>query len=145
MTDDTGPILQPTPCWVLPDSRTDWDERHWADLEVAMAELRRDGDADRGRHPELVVAAVPCRLARAVCGYVFDQDGDGVCHLPGDLAEAEELLYDAQWIRLPDGRWACGGEQCECVTLLGEDARPRPRLVNTGPVWTADRLEGTDV
>lgn len=142
---DTGPRLEERPCWILSDSRTDWDERHWTDHDAALADLRRDSDPDRGRHLELVAAPLPCRIARAACGYTFDEDGDGVCHLPSDLEEAEEWLYDAQWVRLPDGQWACGGEQCTCVDLLGDAAKPRPRPARTGPKWTNDRLEGIDV
>lgn len=144
-TDLTGPVLQTAPCWVLADASGQWEERHWATREAAAAELGRDDDPDRGCESELRQAALPCRVATAACGYVFDQEGEGVQHLPADLAEAEEWLFDSGWVRLPDGRWACGDETCQCVALLGDEARPRPRLTNTGPKWTAERLEGIDV
>lgn len=138
---ETGPVLLPAPCWVLADSYGIWDDRHWQGRDLALAELGREGDPDRGREGELHLEQVPCRLATAACGYVFDRDGDGICHLPGNLEEAEELLFDAQWVRLSDGQWACGSEVCRCVELLGEGARPRARAASGGPKWTNDRLD----
>jgi len=146
-TDPTGPLLLAEPCWMLAGSPLFGDgERHWTALERATADMNRESDADHGRHAELTRAAVPCRIATAACGYTFDEEGDdGIQHLPSDLAEAEEILFDSGWVRLPDGQWACGDDGCQCIELLGDAARPRPRPTRDGAKWTADRLEGVDV
>lgn len=142
---DTGPLLLDAPCWILADSHGPWDERHWPTREKVLADVRDANDPDYNREDEVIRGALPCRVAIAACGYVFDQEGEGVQHLDADLAEAEEWLYGAQWVRLPDGQWACGDDRCQCVALLGDAAKPSAVPVSTGPAWTNDRLEGIDV
>ena len=112
-------------CWIVHDDRGEFDGdgdrvTHFATEAKAteyLSELERDG-------LRVVENAAPCFTAVAVCGYVYDEDGEGIEHYP-DAESLADILRCVDWTTTADGRWLCHGDACvPCFSLRfpeGED------------------------
>lgn len=103
-----------TPCWVLPDSKSMWDERHVDTHETAVADLADVTDPDHGRDSEVAQRPSPCLLAVAACGYTYDEDGEGVEHF-ATQADLAANVISAGWTDGGPRGWLCAADSsCEC-------------------------------
>lgn len=105
----TGLTQATEPCWTH-DRPGVWDEQHFQTREKAEERLAdAEGKGTVARNEYL------CWSAVAVCGYVYDEMGEGVEHIPGTLEEAEAFLRSVDWKTGEDGRWRCPTDtSCEC-------------------------------
>lgn len=109
------------PCWTLvrPDGGDVSEFEPHFDTETQATEAA-------SRYTDAGVVPLPkrldqlCSVATAVCGYVYDEEGEGQEH----WASAEELhahLLTVDWRDLPDGQMHCsadpgGCDECDEVT-----------------------------
>lgn len=136
-------------CWILVDvdgkpydpSHTD-EYPHYTskdDAEKGYASITRrdhlipDDDPDDEKVPLLVPVEqdTPCYILTTVCGYVLDQEGDGICHEddPGSLVS---WALGMGWAILGDGRMVCCTDPDACakcaaaLALLPPPVEPTP-------------------
>ena len=101
------------PCWVLTNDDGP-SEEHFRTEEMAADFATRCLEGAWTSHRlDHVCVTVSCEG----CGYVYDEEGDGIAHFTG-LVEAEKFLPDAEgWVHTPEG-WLCqpcGAGECDCA------------------------------
>ncbi len=104
-------------CWVLTDAAG--EERHYpGDLAAAMKALEQD--RTRGT---LAPRDEPCWMAEALCGYVYDENGECAEHWPAPPDAFDRHLMSVEWRRGPKGELLCPAySTCECDALAGVTA-----------------------
>ncbi len=108
-----------TPCWVITDPAG--EERHYDEETGARTGLsQRAGD---GVTYTLTVRDEPCWMAVALCGYVYDEDGECAEHWPAPPDAFDRHLMSVEWRRGPNGELLCPEySTCECDSLAAARA-----------------------
>lgn len=146
-------IRQVTPnCWTLVDADgqpVDVDENipHYNSEDDARKAIERwNPHTYQPRQMTPVEEDGPCFIIAARCGYILDQEGEGIQHAP-TVDDLFQMAVDIGWKAMPDGTMLCGPEACDdCKDTLppaGEpDRAPTPgQIALVGP----DVAVGADV